>query len=885
MRRWLLLWLLLPPAAFAQTSPNWPLAYKPSMPEWNAELASKQDYVNLLANSVLGALVDGTPTDLMLTDCYSPGNFLTWQGGIGFGCATGGGGSGVTSLSIVSANGFSGAVANPSSTPAVTLSVSVSGIMKGAAGSLVAATPGVDYLLPNGNGSALTNLGYSQLPSIGANQVLGALTATYPHALNIPSCPSSNNALGYALGSGFLCNTISSSGTPGGSSGNIQYNNAGAFGGLTDTQLTTHINPFTSLLSGAAPASGGGTSNFLRGDGTWAAPPGGGTLPYVYAKDHGVTCNGSTDDSAALNTLLATPSHIFLPAGTCKFLSQVTLATSNVWLDGQGQNLTILSFSGIATGDLVVIGNGSSIVSNVSVTNLQITSSSARTGGASLHDIGSAVANVRYVTCASNTTTCVSVDGSTDGLSFKNFFDHIDMAQASIAGLAIGTASTVSANNVEDVWVSNSYFGGGFVGTAIFISQCGGCYFDNVNGVQALHGMSISPGNGQIANIWASNLLIDGNQGDGITFSPTGTGAIQSAKMGNLWVSTNGTVPGHTATSNGIVFAGSGTTTGVSFSSCVVINNAAYGVYASSSTLSDIVFDGCQNGTNSQASNNTYTNYNLNAGTNWSITGGAAGHSANATFPEHASFGIACGGSADYVTITGVNARGNVTGEFSCAPTHRQISSNLCDTISNAGCAGTGATIQTGTTDATTGFKTVTQAFSGSSAANVTSCANSGCDQIAGSALSITGTDFTPPDSAIHNGNGSHRWLDVYAINNVIQTSDARLKKDIAPEPLGLDFILSLKPVEYAWKDGVDAGTHHGLIAQDVETALGARPFAGLHVPSASDDHYGLTYTEFTAPLIRAVQQQNEQIRMLEILIMCLVVLSVAGCALTRRRA
>ncbi|SRR5216684_1310244 len=39
---------------------------------------------------------------------------------------------------------------------------------------------------------------------------------------------------------------------------------------LTKTQATTLINPFTSSLSGAAPASGGGTTNFLRADATWA---------------------------------------------------------------------------------------------------------------------------------------------------------------------------------------------------------------------------------------------------------------------------------------------------------------------------------------------------------------------------------------------------------------------------------------------------------------------------------------------------------------------------------------------------------------------------------------------------------------------------------------
>jgi hypothetical protein len=45
---------------------------------------------------------------------------------------------------------------------------------------------------------------------------------------------------------------------------------------LTGTQATAMLDAFTSSLKGLAPASGGGTSNFLRADGTWAAPTGGG---------------------------------------------------------------------------------------------------------------------------------------------------------------------------------------------------------------------------------------------------------------------------------------------------------------------------------------------------------------------------------------------------------------------------------------------------------------------------------------------------------------------------------------------------------------------------------------------------------------------------------
>lgn len=47
-------------------------------------------------------------------------------------------------------------------------------------------------------------------------------------------------------------------------------------GGSLASDLTLDIDLFTSVADGIVPASGGGTSNFLRADGTWAAPGGGG---------------------------------------------------------------------------------------------------------------------------------------------------------------------------------------------------------------------------------------------------------------------------------------------------------------------------------------------------------------------------------------------------------------------------------------------------------------------------------------------------------------------------------------------------------------------------------------------------------------------------------
>src|SRR6516164_5702957 len=47
---------------------------------------------------------------------------------------------------------------------------------------------------------------------------------------------------------------------------------------LTVAQVNAILPVFTSALNGLAPLSGGGTTNFLRADGTWTAPPGISTL-------------------------------------------------------------------------------------------------------------------------------------------------------------------------------------------------------------------------------------------------------------------------------------------------------------------------------------------------------------------------------------------------------------------------------------------------------------------------------------------------------------------------------------------------------------------------------------------------------------------------------
>lgn len=49
---------------------------------------------------------------------------------------------------------------------------------------------------------------------------------------------------------------------------------------LTGTQVTSILDNFSTTLKGLAPASGGGTTNFLRADGTWAVPSGGSSYTF-----------------------------------------------------------------------------------------------------------------------------------------------------------------------------------------------------------------------------------------------------------------------------------------------------------------------------------------------------------------------------------------------------------------------------------------------------------------------------------------------------------------------------------------------------------------------------------------------------------------------------
>ena len=113
-------------------------------------------------------------------------------------------------------------------------------------------------------------------------------------------------------------------------------------------------------------------------------------------------------------------------------------------------------------------------------------------------------------------------------------------------------------------------------------------------------------------------------------------------------------------------------------------------------------------------------------------------------------------------------------------------------------------------------------------------------------------------DNVGYVGESTHRWVAIYAVNGAIQTSDRNEKTNIIPSELGLNYIMKLNPVSYSWKKD-DGKKHYGLIAQEIEEL--EIEFGGLDV---EDGRYGLNYSEFIAPLVKAIQELSQEVNELK---------------------
>jgi trimeric autotransporter adhesin len=115
--------------------------------------------------------------------------------------------------------------------------------------------------------------------------------------------------------------------------------------------------------------------------------------------------------------------------------------------------------------------------------------------------------------------------------------------------------------------------------------------------------------------------------------------------------------------------------------------------------------------------------------------------------------------------------------------------------------------------------------------------------------------------------------------------SDGRVKENITENVVGIDFIMKLRPItynfnkdkqdqiigrtdssEYAEKYDIEKIKFSGFIAQEVEQAAleVGYDFSGVKKPAHQNDLYGLSYSEFVVPLVKATQEQQKDIEALK---------------------
>lgn len=199
---------------------------------------------------------------------------------------------------------------------------------------------------------------------------------------------------------------------------------------VTSTQLTADLNLFTPSLQGLVPASGGGTSNFLRADGTFAAPSGTGVSVIGTINSQSKSANGAVISGTSLvlqeadatnNGLISTGTQTL--AGNKTFSGSISASNLSGTNTGD-QTITL-------TGDVTGSGTGSfaaTIASNA-VSNSKFRQSAAQSVVGNSTNATADVADIS----ASAADQILRANGSGTAIAFGS----IDLSKSGAVGSSI----------------------------------------------------------------------------------------------------------------------------------------------------------------------------------------------------------------------------------------------------------------------------------------------------------------------------------------------------------------------------------------------------------------------------------------------------------------
>jgi hypothetical protein len=308
----------------------------------------------------------------------------------------------VSSVSVTSANGFAGTVATPTTTPAITISTTVTGVLKSDGTSLLTATPNVDYTTPSGSIS-----GTSSNITAASNTTLTSLPdLTSANSLTIAGSQVSGNISGNAT--------------------NVTGTVAIANGGTGQTTQQAALN----AIAGSVTAG-----DFLRGNGTNVVMN---TIQSADVPNNAANTTGTASNvTATSNSTLTTLSSLSLPG------SQVTGNISgNAANITATSNSTLTTLSSLSLPGTQVTGNISGNAANITATsNSTLTTLSGLTSAANLATVGTVTTGVW------NGTTIAVANGGTGQTSLNAHYVMVGNGTSGVTSVDPLTAGLVLTSN------------------------------------------------------------------------------------------------------------------------------------------------------------------------------------------------------------------------------------------------------------------------------------------------------------------------------------------------------------------------------------------------------------------------------------------------------
>ena len=453
------------------------------------------------------------------------GTGLTYSGGTLYYSGSSSTGT-VTSVSVTSANGIAGTVATATTTPAITLSTTVTGVLKGNGTAFSAAVAGTDYAAPTSGSSILYGNGAGGFSNVTVGSGLSfssgtlsstsaggsvttvsvvsanGLAGTVANASSTPAITLTTSITGLLKGNGTAI-SAATSGTdyaPATSGSSLLYGNSA--GGFSNVTIGSNLTFSAGTLNANATVSSVGLS-----------------LPSIFT-----VTNSPVVSTGTLTATLATQTANTVFAGPTT--GTAAAPTFRALVAG---DIPALSYAPATSGTSILYGNGSGGFSNVTVG----TGLSFSAGTLSSTASGGTVTSVSVVS-ANGFAGTVATATSTPAITLTT----------SITGLLKGNGTAISAaTSGTDYSAGTSALATGIVKSttstgALSIAVSGTDYAPATSGSAILKGN----GSGGFSSATAGTDYSAGTSAltTGLVKSTTTTGALSIAVAGTDYVSPGG---------------------------------------------------------------------------------------------------------------------------------------------------------------------------------------------------------------------------------------------------------------------------------------------------------------------------------------------------------